>query len=121
MGSKGVAALLLACLPLGGCASFVIDSHTKVPDWPALKIVEHHVAEAEMRDRCVLYAPLFTSPQACTLFYFDRHEAHIFVSKEFPSARVLEHERLHAAGYDHFGSDAMARLWRGWQANAPSK
>ena len=117
MGSKAIG-LLLACLPLGGCAGLMIDAHTRVADWPALKIVEHHVGEAEMRERCARYAPAFTSPSACTEFYFDLHEAHIYVSKEFPSASVLAHERLHAAGYDHRGSDAMARLWRGWQARA---
>lgn len=107
---------LLAALPLSGCMGLMIDSHVRVPDWPELKIVEHHVSEAEMRDQCVRYAPPFTSPSACTHFVFARGEAHIYVSKEFPSERFLQHERLHAAGYDHLGSTAMARLWRDWQA-----
>ena len=117
MGCKSAVALLLACLPLGGCFG-LIDGHTRVPDWPELKVVEFHVAETEMRDQCARYMPPFVSPSACTLFYFDRHEAHIYVSKEFPSDLILRHERLHAAGYDHRGSSAMARLWRDWRARA---
>jgi hypothetical protein len=107
--------LLAGCLPLSGCI-VMMDSHEPVADWPQLKIVEHHVGQQEVREQCVRFAPPLTTAAGCTLFYFDRREAHIYVSKDFPDPEVLEHERLHAAGYDHAGSDAMSRLWQGWKA-----
>jgi len=91
-----------------GCTT--IDSHNRVPDWPDLKVLEHHVSNKEMRDRCVPYMGPWMSPMGCTLFFFDLGEAHIYVSKEFPSQSVLEHERLHAAGYEHAGSVSMQAL-----------
>ena len=108
----GFAAVVLMCL--SGCA--VMDSHKQVPGWPELKVVEHHVSNREMRDRCAQYTGPLTSPLGCTLFYFDLGEAHIYVSKEFPSEFVLWHERLHAAGYDHMGSDAMQAIFKDWKA-----
>ncbi len=53
--------------------------------------------------------PRFGAPEGCALFLFDKGEAHIYVSAELPSNIVLEHERLHAAGYDHIGSTNMQR------------
>jgi hypothetical protein len=107
----GFVAVVLMCL--SGCAA--VDSHKRVADWPALKVVEHHVSNREMRDRCVPYAAPGVSPMGCTLFYFDQGEAHIYVSAEFPSESVLEHERLHAAGYDHMGSDGMQAILKDWK------
>ena len=106
----GLAALLAA---LGGCA--VIDKHERVPGWPELKIVEHYVPAAEMRTRCTPYAPPLSLPFGCTLFYLNEGEAHIYVSKEYPAPWVLEHERLHAAGYDHVGSTSMLRMLETWR------
>jgi hypothetical protein len=110
----GLSALLAAgALLVSGCS--VIDSHKRVEDWPELKVIEHHVSTHEMRDRCAKYVGPLMTPEGCTLFYLDRGEAHIFVSKEFPSERVLEHERLHAAGYDHLGSEGMQRMVERWR------
>lgn len=105
--------LLLLWL-LGGCS--VMNTHQPVPDWPELKVVEYHVPHAEMRDRCMPFVPRFSSPAGCTLFYFERQEAHIYVSKDLPGRGVLEHERLHAAGYDHIGSKSMRRMLAAWKA-----
>jgi hypothetical protein len=69
-----------------------------------------------MRDRCRPAVSLFSSPEGCTYFHLDRGEAHIYVSKELPTRPVLQHERLHAAGYDHIGSDAMKRILANWRA-----
>ena len=101
---------------LSGCAT--MDSHERVAGWPELKLVEHHVSNQEMRDRCDPYVGPMMSPEGCTLFFFDLGEAHIYVSKEFPSQPVLEHERLHAAGYDHAGSASMQGILKDWQANS---
>lgn len=110
----GFAALVLA--GLSGCA--IIDSHERVAGWPELKVVEHHVGNQEMRDRCAPYVGPLMSPQGCTVFFLDQREAHIYVSKDFPSAAVLEHERLHAAGYDHVGSTGMQTMVRDWKARS---
>ena len=93
-----------------------MDSHERVAGWPELKVVEHHVSNQEMRDRCDPYVAAWMSPQGCTLFFLDLGEAHIYVSKDFPSALVLEHERLHAAGYDHVGSVGMQVILKDWKA-----
>jgi hypothetical protein len=42
------------------------------------------------------------------------------VSKEAPSRYALDHERWHAAGYDHVGSTAMRRMLEAWKASRPS-
>jgi hypothetical protein len=100
---------------LTGCAA--IDKHEQVPGWPELKVVEHYVAAEEMLERCQQFAR-FSVPEGCTLFYFQRSEAHIYVRKDLPAPWVLKHERLHAAGYDHIGSTAMQRMLEIWQARA---
>jgi hypothetical protein len=112
--ARSTLAVLVALLA-GACTT--IDSHVRVDDWPALKIVEHRVSYDAMYERCKKYVGLLSTPLGCTEFYFAAGEAHIYVTPELPlSQKVLEHERLHAAGFDHVGSDAMARLWRDWQA-----
>jgi hypothetical protein len=101
-------------LGLAGCST--IDTHVRVADWPELKVVEHHVSNREMRDTCAPYVGLWMSPMGCTLYFLDQREAHIYVSEDFPSRAVLEHERLHAAGYDHVGSDGMQAMLKDWRA-----
>jgi hypothetical protein len=103
---------------LTGCST--IDRHEPVPGWPELKIVEYHVATQEMRDRCARFVRPWQFTEGCTLFHFDRAEAHIYVSKEQPSRFALDHERWHAAGYDHVGSTAMRRMLEAWKASRPS-
>ena len=71
-----------------------------------------------MRDRCNPHVGAGMSPMGCTLFFLDQREAHIYVSKDFPSAAVLAHERLHAAGYDHVGSVGMQAIVRDWKARS---
>jgi hypothetical protein len=103
---------ILAALA-AGCAM----DHQRVEGWPALRIVEHYVPHAEMRDRCVRYAGFGMSPEACAEFYLDRNECHIWLSADFPPQKfVVEHERLHCAGYDHIGSTNMAQALSRHQA-----
>ena len=111
---KGFFAAVVLAAGLGGCS--VMNTHQPVPGWPQLEVVEHHVSHAEMRDRCARFVSPFSFPEGCTLFYLDRREAHIYVSAELPSRGVLEHERLHAAGYDHLGSTNMLRVLQAWRA-----
>ena len=115
MKKKNVVLLAVLSAALTGCAS--IDHHEPVPGWPALKIVEYHVATEEMLERCQRFVR-FSVPEGCTLFYFDRSEAHIYVRKDLPARWVLNHERLHAAGYDHRGSTAMQQMLEAWKASA---
>ena len=108
----GLGAIVL--IGVSGCS--VIDGHQRVADWPELKVLEHHVSNQEMRDRCSPYVGFGMSPMGCTLFFLDQREAHIYVSKDFPSQPALEHERLHAAGYDHVGSVSMQGILKNWKA-----
>ena len=109
-------AVTLGLTALVGCAT--IDQHVPPPDgWPALRVIEHHVPHAVMRDRCSRYVPWYASPEACAEWHFIRRECHIYFSADFPPpAWMVEHERLHCLGYDHPGGtaarDALAR-WRG--------
>ena len=113
--ARAACSLLLATT----AACTTIDSHVRVEDWPRLEVIEHRVSFHQMVERCRKYtAPLMT-PLGCTEFYFATGEAHIWVSG-IATAYVLEHEREHAAGYDHLGSDHMQRLWHNWQAAHPA-
>ncbi len=112
--ARGFGAVGLMCL--SGCAA--VDTHQRVADWPELKVVEHHVSNREMRDHCAPFVGPLESPLGCTVFYFDALEAHIYVSREFPSDFVLEHERLHASGYDHIGSVALQTMLKDWRARS---
>jgi hypothetical protein len=111
-------AVLAGCLALGGCVT-PVDQHVRVADWPALKVVEHRVEEKELRDQCSAFVGPLSSPVGCTVFLFDKGQAHIFVSKDFPSDWALEHERLHAAGHDHVGSTALQSMWQAWNERNP--
>ena len=114
MNKNAVGTMVLAGALLAGCS--VIDKHERVAGWPDMKVIEHHVPHAEMRDRCSRFVSVWSTPEGCTLFYFDKGEAHIYVSAEFPVAWVLRHERLHALGYDHVGSRNMQRAVERWRA-----
>ena len=107
---------LLAAL-LAGCTAI---GHERVEGWPALEIVEHYVPHHEMRDRCVRYTGFGMSPEACAEFDLVHRKCHIWFSADFPPQPfIVEHERLHCAGYDHVGSKAMAGWLRLYQAAQP--
>jgi hypothetical protein len=107
---------VLLSTALAGCAT-LIDKHERVPGWPELKVIELYVPHAQMRDACARFVPWYSSPEGCTFFYFDQGEAHIYLSKDFPPAKwMVQHERLHAAGYDHVGSTNMRRALERWRA-----
>lgn len=122
MNKKRFAARLTSSLLLlaaAGCTT--IDPHVRVADWPELRVIEHHVGYREMAAHCRRYVGFLMTPLGCTEFNFAAGEAHIYVTPDLPLGRnVLEHERLHAAGYDHVGSTQMADLWHEWQAHHPA-
>lgn len=85
--------------------------HIPVEGWPELKVVEHHVSEQEMRDRCAPYVGPLMTPQACAEFYLAEGECHVWFSRDFPpSESVREHELLHCKGYDHIGGNTLQQL-----------
>src|SRR4051812_25365567 len=110
---KSILGLVVVSAALTGCA-VTIDTQNRVPGWPELKVVEHHVAADEIYERCRRFVSPFSAPEACTVYYFSRSEAHIYVSKESPNGWILRHEHWHAAGYDHIGSTAMQRMLENW-------
>jgi hypothetical protein len=118
--TKKLAARTICTFLFAAAGCTTIDSHVRVEGWPELKVVEHRVAYDEMRARCRKYVGPLMTPLGCTEFHFGAGEAHIYVTPELPLEGVLAHERLHAAGYDHIGSDHMQRLWREWQARHPA-
>jgi hypothetical protein len=109
-------ALLLALLP--GCA-MTIDQHNKVADWPQLKIIEHFVPNAEMREKCAPYVAWHSTPIACAEFWFGRGECHIWHSSDFPpSEYARQHEIWHCLGYGHPGDDSMQRMVEKWKGRS---
>jgi hypothetical protein len=107
--------LALLAVLLAGCTAI---GHERVAGWPRLEIVEHHVPHAEMRDRCARYTGFGMSPEACAEFDLVNRKCHIWYSADFPPQPfIVEHERLHCAGYDHAGSKAMANWLRVHQAS----
>jgi hypothetical protein len=100
-------AMAACCAAILGCS---VVGHERVVGWPALTIIEHQVPHAQMRERCAPYVPFGSSPEACAEFDLAARTCMLWFSADFPpSAWVIEHERLHCAGYDHIGSTSMAR------------
>ena len=99
---------------LCGCAA--IDKTVRVEGWPELKVVEHELTYKEMYRACRPYISPLDAPLACTVFYLDAGEAHIYVAKGLKFGPIVEHERLHAAGYDHYGSTHMKEVLAQWKA-----
>ena len=109
---RALAYAMLACA-LSACASAL--EHRKVEGWPQLAVREHYVPHAEMRDRCTKYASDGGMTEACDEYDLSAATCDIWLSADFPpSATIVEHERLHCAGYDHVGNDAMQRLADRW-------
>jgi len=113
--SRCAALLFILLFPMG-CST--IDQHERVAGWPSLKLVEHYVPDDEMRARCAKYMPFGFLPEACAEFYFAQGECHVWYSADYPPTQyVMQHERLHCAGYDHPGDttlrDVLARYEAG--------
>lgn len=90
-------------------ACSVID-HQRVEGWPELQVVEHRVPAEEMVARCQKYVGAASLPLACAEFKLAARRCDIWLSESFAPRAVVEHERLHCAGYDHVGSTNMKRL-----------
>jgi hypothetical protein len=84
--------------------------HQRVEGWPELQIVEHRVPAEEMVSRCQKYTGAASRPLACAEFKLAARRCDIWLSESFAPPAVVEHERLHCAGYDHVGSTSMKRL-----------
>ena len=106
---------LLVPLFLAACAT--ID-HQRVEGWPQLEVVEHRVPAEEMMQRCRKYAGFGAIPLACAEFNLEARRCDIWLSKGFAPQTIVEHERLHCAGYDHVGSTGMRELLARYQAAA---
>ena len=99
-------AFLAALVLAGGCS---VIGHERVEGWPELEIVEHRVPADEMAERCRKYAGFGGLPLACAEFNLAARRCDIWLSKSFAPQSLVEHERLHCAGYDHVGSTNMQR------------
>lgn len=94
-------ALTALSIALSGCS---IMGHQKVEGWPTLRVVEETVADEVMLARCSRYNAV---PFACAEIFIDVGLCRITYSERFAPEWVKEHERLHCAGFDHFGSSSM--------------
>jgi hypothetical protein len=105
---KRLCAALL--IPLAAACAATLD-HEKVEGWPQLQVFEHYVSHADMRTRCSRYVGFGTAPVACAEFNLPARRCDIWYSADFPPSReIVQHERLHCAGYDHIGSYAMKEV-----------
>ena len=86
--------------------------HQRVEGWPELRVVEHRVPAEEMVSRCQKYIGAASLPLACAEFHLAARRCDIWLSESFAPRAVVEHERLHCAGYDHIGSTAMQGFLR---------
>src|SRR5688572_14016612 len=84
--------------------------HQRVEGWPELQIVEHRVPAEEMVSRCQKYTGAASLPLACAEFKLAARRCDIWLSESFAPRAIVEHERLHCAGYDHVGSTNMKRF-----------
>lgn len=110
-----IAALLLL---VAGCTTI---GHQPPPaDWPNLTIVEHQVGTWSMLKHCYQYVSLPMKliggiPFSCAEVNFPARRCDIWCTEDM-NAETLEHERLHCAGYDHFGASTLADAWRDYKA-----
>ena len=108
MSAALLCALVVACTTIGS---------ERVQGWPQLKVVEHYVPHAEMRDRCVKYVAFGESPMACAEFDFDARRCDIWFSADFPPQPfIVEHERKHCLGYEHAGEHEMSTMLKDYLA-----
>lgn len=127
----GVALRWLAALAfpvaLGACSTTV--RHVSPPDWPELRVREHHVLAGEVYARCSKYVSAemralawltLTPPiiNGCAEVDFRSMTCDIWVRGDLPDPDVLEHERAHCAGGDHAGeAPVLANAWAAWKAH----
>lgn len=112
-------AIILTLLAiLAGCSS-IVDTHTPPPkDWPVLRVVEHRLPHARMRDACSRFGPWYAPVEACTIWRFDLGECHVYFSADFPPQPwIVEHELAHCRGHDHVGDDTARRAWHAYSAS----
>ena len=112
--------VLGATLSVGACTT--IDTGEPVEGWPQLRVVEHYVPDATMRQRCSKYVAFGMLPLACAEFNFASGECHVWYSANFPpSQSVMEHERLHCQGYEHPGDTTLRDVLARYRASRISK
>jgi hypothetical protein len=112
------AAVLAIALGAAGCAATGPQmSREKVAGWPQLRVFEHYVPHVEMQARCARYVARYGARAlACAEFTFSEGRCDIWYSRELGlQPELIRHERLHCAGYDHAGDDAMAKMLAAWK------
>ena len=102
---------LMVCIILliTGCS--VIGNRPPPYDWPKLMVHRHVVPHSEMRVACSQYVPWHSAAESCAVIYFDLKECHIYLSLDFPSLAVAEHEEKHCKGWDHLGDTTLLDAW----------
>lgn len=95
------ATALISLLALSACAS--IDTTQAPPvDWPALKVIENygHTEQCAALGLTLACAFVNFKTGVCTIYYGAS-----------PAAFIVEHERAHCKGYDHYLETTMRDAW----------
>lgn len=71
--------LFWMALILCGCST-AWGTAVQLENWPNLRVVEHRVSPAEVREACQRYAPAWGMAEACAIFY--ARECHVWATDD---------------------------------------
>lgn len=112
----------IALVVLSACASAPAGDHRRIDysvpppaDWPELAIEIRDVSPDVMALNCPKTASRISAGRlwGCSAISFCARRCRIFLSvpNEQKRGEVLEHERGHCLGYDHYGSTLFHDTW----------
>ena len=97
-----------------GCTT--VDFSNCTTDWPNLKVTEIQLEPKELRDACSKYGGVFETVLACTEWDFSKGTITTYYPMN-PPKWMVEHERGHQRGCDHYNSNFMQENWDEWKRN----
>ena len=108
------ALFIIATLMLSACST--IDAHTPAPSgWPALRIV---IVDDPYADKGIeVYCSpsnLFAYHMACAVPDFAQQTCFIYARSR--DKWLIDHEKLHCAGYDHPGGSSIRKIMNYWKS-----
>lgn len=79
--------LSLLLISLVGCTFY--GTPVKVENWPDLRLVEHRVSQAKVKEMCAQYTPWWGTVGGCAIYYRD--ECHVWAADEWVAAIERDH------------------------------